>query len=77
MMGEAGSFTSLAEYRRVRQIGAIYKGSGKSRAEVVSEFAAQSGYKDESGSVDELLTIAQRNHSIAEGEIAEIRGCAV
>ena len=34
-------------------------------------------YKDESVSADELLTIAQRNHSIAEGEIAKIRGCAV
>ena len=43
MMGEAGSFASLAEYRRVRQIGAIYNGSGKSRAEVVSEFAAKAG----------------------------------
>ena len=64
MMGEAGSFASLAEYRRVRQIGAIYNGSGKSRAEVVSEFAVQSGYKDESVSADELLTIAQRNRSI-------------
>ena len=64
MMGEAGSFASLAEYRRVRQIGAIYNGSGKSRAEVVSEFAAQSGYKDDSVSADELLTIAQRNRSI-------------
>ena len=64
MMGEAGSFASLAEYRRVRQIGAMYNNSGKSRAEVVSEFAVQSGYKDESGSADELLTIAQRNRSI-------------
>ena len=64
MMGEAGSFASLAEYRRVRQIGAIYNSSGKSRAEVVSEFAAQSGYKDDSVSADELLTIAQRNRSI-------------
>ena len=64
MMGEASSFASLAEYRRVRQIGAIYNGSGKSRAEVVSEFAAQSRYKDESVSADELLTIAQRNRSI-------------
>ena len=77
MMDEAGSFASLAEYQRVRQIGAIYNNSGKRRTEVVSEFAAQSGYKDESVSADELLTIAQRNHSIAEGEIAEIRGCAV
>ena len=64
MMGEAGSFASLAEYRRVRQIGAMYNNSGKSRAEVVSEFAAQSGYKDESKSADELLTIARRNRSI-------------
>lgn len=64
MMGEAGSFASLAEYRRVRQIGAIYNGSSKSRAEVVSEFAAQSGYKDDSVSADELLTIGQRNRSI-------------
>ena len=64
MMGEAGSFASLAEYRRVRKIGAIYNDSGKSRAEVVSEFAAQSGYKDESVSADELPTIAQRNRSI-------------
>ena len=64
MIGEAGSFASLAKYRRVRPIGAIYNNSGKSRAEVVSEFAAQSGYKDENGSADELLTIAQRNRSI-------------
>ena len=64
MMDEASSFASLAEYRRVRQNGAIYNGSGKSRAEVISEFAVQSGYKDESISADELLTIAQRNRSI-------------
>ena len=64
MMGEAGSFASLAEYRRVRQIGAIYNNSGKRRAEIVSAFAAQSGYKDDSVSADELLTIAQRNRSI-------------
>ena len=64
MMGEVGSFASLAEYRRVRQIGAIYNNSGKRRAEVVSEFAIQSGYKDESVSADELLTIVQRNRSM-------------
>lgn len=64
MMDEAGSFASLAEYQRVRQIGAIYNNSGKRRTEVVSEFAAQSGYKDESVSADELPTIAQRNRSI-------------
>ena len=48
----------LAEYRRVRQIGAMYNNSGKSRMDVVAGFAAQSGYKDESGSADVLLTIA-------------------
>ena len=82
MMGEAGSFASLAEYRRVRKIGAIYNDSGKNRAEVVSEFAVQSGYMDESVSADELLTIAQRNRSIVslyrteqdeDGEWGEIR----
>ena len=51
MIGAAGSFASLAKYRRVRQIGAIYNNSGKSRAEVVSEFAVQSGYKDESAAL--------------------------
>ena len=64
MMGEASFFASLVEYRRVRQSGAICNSSGKSRAEVISEFAVQSGYKDESISADELLTIAQRNRSI-------------
>lgn len=82
MMGEAGSFASLAEYRRVRKIGAIYNDSGKNRAEVVSEFAVQSGLMDESVSADELLTIAQRNRSIVslyrteqdeDGEWGEIR----
>ena len=82
MMGEAGSFASLAEYRRVRKNGAIYNDSGKNRAEVVSEFAVQSGYMDESVSADELLTIAQRNRSIVslyrteqdeDGEWGEIR----
>ena len=33
MMCEAGSFASLAEYRRVWQIGAIYNDSGKSCTE--------------------------------------------
>ena len=64
MIGDAGSFASLAEYRCVRQIGAMYNNSDKSCAKVVSEFAAQSGYKDESGFADELLTIARRNRSI-------------
>ena len=77
MMVEAGSFASLAEYRHVRQIGAIYNNSAKTAQKSFPSFAVQSGYKDESVSADELLTIAQRNHSIAEGEIAEIRGCAV
>ena len=36
---EAGSFGSIAEYQRVRHIGAIYTDSGKSRADVVAKFA--------------------------------------
>jgi len=39
MMGEAGSFASLAEYRRVRQIGAMYNNSGKSRAEAFDQLS--------------------------------------
>ena len=66
----------------MRKIGAIYNDSGKNRAEVVSEFAVQSGYMDESVSADELLTIAQHNRSIVslyrteqdeDGEWGEIR----
>lgn len=57
-------FSFFLHHFEKRLNGVIYNNSGKSRAEVVSEFAAQSGYKDESGSADELLSIAQRNRSI-------------
>ena len=47
MTEEAGSFESLAEYRRVRHIGALYADSGKSCTEVISEFAGKAGYKED------------------------------
>ena len=61
---EAGSFGSIAEYQRVRHIGAIYTDSGKSRAEVVAKFAEKAGYKEDGATADELLTIARHNRSI-------------
>ena len=61
---EAGSFGSIAEYQRVRHIGAIYTDSGKSRAEVVAEFAEKAGYKEDGATADELLTVARHNRSI-------------
>ena len=64
MTEEAGSFESLAEYRRVRHIGALYADSGKSCTEVISEFAGKAGYKEDGTTAEELLTIARRNRSI-------------
>ena len=61
---EAGSFGSIAEYQRVRHIGAIYTDSGKSRAEVVAKFAEKAGYKEDGATADELLTVARHNRSI-------------
>lgn len=49
---EAGSFGSIAEYQRVRHIGAIYTDSGKSRAEVVAKFAEKAGYKEDGATAD-------------------------
>lgn len=48
MTVEAGCFESLAEYRRVRHIGALCADSNKSRAEVISEFAEKAGYTEDS-----------------------------
>ena len=61
---EAGSFGSIAEYQRVRHIGAIYTDSGKSRTEVVAKFAEKAGYKEDGATADELLTVARHNRSI-------------
>ncbi len=59
---EAGSFGSIAEYQRVRHIGAIYTDSGKSRAEVVAKFAEKAGYKEDGATA--TPTIARHNRSI-------------
>ncbi len=62
-MEEAGSFTSIAEYRRVRRIGAIYNQTHQNQAEAVAKFLETAEYKG-STSAEDLLTIAHRNRSI-------------
>ena len=64
VLEEAGSFSSLAEYRRVRQIGAIYNECNKNKAETVSRFTEKAGYNKTSETADELLTVAQLNRNI-------------
>lgn len=61
MMEESGSFSSLDEYKRVRGIAWLYNETGKSKGEVVSEYA-----KKESCSVEtaeQYLTAARLNRS--------------
>ena len=43
MMEESGSFASLDEYKRVRGIAWLYNETGKSKGEVVSEYAMKAG----------------------------------
>ena len=43
MMEESGSFASLDEYKRVRGIAWLYNETGKSKGEVVSEYAKKVG----------------------------------
>ena len=62
-MEEAGSFTSLSEYRRVRKIGAIYNQTNQNQAKAIRKFLETTEYKG-STSAEELLVIAHRNRSI-------------
>ncbi len=61
MMEESGSFASLDEYKRVRGIAWLYKESGKSKGEVVSEYAKKEGCSEETA--EQYLTVAQFNRS--------------
>ena len=61
MMGESGSFASLDEYKRVRGIAWLYNESGKSKGEVVSEYAKKEGCSEETA--EQYLTVAQFNRS--------------
>ena len=75
MMSEVSSFAILAEYRPVRQLGAICNNSGKSRTKVISEFDVQSGYRDE------VQYLCEDGDTVCSellgGEIAEIYGCTL
>ena len=78
MMEERGSFSSLDEYKRVRGIAWLYNETGKSKGEVVSEYAKKEGCSDETA--EQYLTVAWLNRSqvslyaTAQGEDAEETG---
>lgn len=61
MMEESGSFSSLDEYKRVRGIAWLYNETGKSKGEVVSEYAAREGCSEEIA--EQYLTVARLNRS--------------
>jgi len=61
MMEERGSFSSLDEYKRVRGIAWLYNETGKSKGEVVSEYAKKEGCSDETA--EQYLTVARLNRS--------------
>ena len=55
------SFSSLDEYKRVRGIAWLYNETGKSKGEVVSEYAKKEGCSDETA--EQYLTVARLNRS--------------
>lgn len=61
MMEESGSFSSLDEYKRVRGIAWLYNKAGKSKGEVVSEYAQKEGCSEETA--EQYLTVARLNRS--------------
>ena len=61
MMEESGSFASLDEYKRVRGIAWLYNETGKSKGEVVSEYAKKEGCSEETA--EQYLTVARFNRS--------------
>ena len=61
MMEESGSFSSLDEYKRVRGIAWLYNETGKSKSEVVCEYARKEGCSEETA--EQYLTVAQLNRS--------------
>lgn len=61
MMEESGSFSSLDEYKRVRGIAWLYNKAGKSKGEVVSEYAQKEGCSVETA--EQYLTVARLSRS--------------
>ena len=78
MMEESGSFSSLDEYKRVRGIAWLHNETGKSKGEVVSEYAQKEGCSEETA--EQYLTVARLNRSqvslyvIAQDEDGEETG---
>ena len=61
MMEESGSFSSLDEYKRVRGIAWFYNETGKSKGEIVSEYAKKEGCSEKTA--EQYLTVARLNRS--------------
>ncbi len=61
MMEESSSFSSLDEYKRVRGIAWLYNETGKSKGEVVSEYAKKEGCSEETA--EQYLAAARLNLS--------------
>ncbi len=61
MVEESGSFSSLDEYKRVRGIAWLCNETGKSKSEVVSEYAKKGGCSEETA--EQYLTVARLNRS--------------
>ena len=61
MMEESGSFSSLDEYKRVRGVAWLYSESGKTKGEVVSEYAQKEGCSE--GIAEQYLAAARLNRS--------------
>lgn len=61
MMEENGSFSSLDEYKRVRGIAWLYNEAGKSKGEVVSEYAKKEGCSEETA--EQYLAAARLNRN--------------
>lgn len=61
MMEEGGSFASLDEYKRVRGIAWLYNKTGKSKGEVVSEYAKKEGCSEETA--EQYLATARLNRN--------------
>lgn len=61
MMEESGSFSSLDEYKRVRGIAWLHNETGKSKGEIVSDYAQKEGCSEETA--EQYLTVARLNRS--------------
>jgi len=61
MMEESGSFSSLDEYKRIQGIAWLYNETGKSKGEIIREYAQKEGCSEETAK--RYLTVARLNRS--------------